>query len=205
MFIAGLSVYRKITKRRSENLAKVTIPLLPTTGLIFDFGCGNGYLAESILKTSLNITIIGVDVIKDENLDESILENPRFKFQIITPDAVLPFPDNNFNVVIACASMHHTNSPEFYLKELNRITKTDGHIILIEEMYLNLFDKLCISAHDFILNKIKKGVPIPLEFRSLNHYIDEFTKNNLEIIFKGSIRPVFPYVHHYVYKLKKRN
>ena len=194
-----------MTKSRSENLTNVLLPLLPDKGIILDFGCGNGYMAETILNKISAIEITGVDVIKDQNLDESILKNPRFTFQIIVPDKPLPYNNETFDVVVACASMHHTNSPEFYLKELKRITKTNGHIILIEEMYLNIFDKIWISAQDWFFNKMKKGVPVPLQFRSLKNYTKEFQNNALEVVFKGSVRPIFPYMHHYVFKLKKVN
>jgi hypothetical protein len=56
---------------------------------------------------------------------------------------------------------------------------------------------------DWFFNKMKKGVPVPLQFRSLKNYLKEFQKNALEIVFKGSVRPIFPYMHHYVFKLKK--
>jgi ubiquinone/menaquinone biosynthesis C-methylase UbiE len=192
-----------MTKSRSENLTNVLLPLLPDKGIILDFGCGNGYMAETILNKISAIEITGVDVIKDQNLDESILKNPRFTFQIIIPDKPLPYNNETFDVVFACASMHHTNSPEFYLKELKRITKKNAHIILIEEMYLNFFDRIWISMQDWFFNKMKKGVPVPLQFRSLKNYLKEFQKNALEIVFKGSVRPIFPYMHHYVFKLKK--
>src|ERR1039457_2231581 len=89
MFVANLSLYRKMTKSRSENLTNVLLPLLPDKGIILDFGCGNGYMAETILNKISALEITGVDVIKDQNLDESILKNPRFTFQIIIPDKPL--------------------------------------------------------------------------------------------------------------------
>ncbi len=203
MFLANLSLYRKMTQQRSRNLANKIKSLLPDSGKILDFGCGNGFLAETLLTQMKNIEIIGIDVIKDQNLDEHILKNPHFDFQIIIPDAPLPFVDDTFDAVIACAAMHHTNSPEYYLKELKRITKHNGHVILIEEMYHNFPDKIWISMQDWLLNKMKEGVPVPLQFRSYKHYQKEFRTNGLSIEYEGSIRPVFPYMHHYVFKLKK--
>ncbi len=203
MFIANLSLYRKMTQQRSKNLAKSVFALLPKYGKILDFGCGNGYLAETILGKSKDIEITGIDVIKDQNLDERILNNERFVFQIIIPDTPLPFPDGTFDAVLACASMHHTNDPEFYLAELKRITKKDGYVVLVEEMYLNFLDKIYISAQDYMFNKLKKGVPVPLQFRSLKQYARTFKDLNLEVVFKSSVRPVFPYMHHYIFRLRK--
>ena len=203
MFVANLSVYRKMTKRRSENLAGAVFALLPKGGRVLDFGCGNGYLAEAVLERSPGVEFVGVDVIRDQNLDDRILQNGRFSFQIIVPDARLPFADGAFDAVIACASMHHTNSPEFYLAELRRVTKVGGHVVLVEEMYLNFLDKVYISAQDWVFNKLKKGVPVPLQFRSLKAYTRLFGELGLEVVYKGSVRPVFPYMHHYIFRLRK--
>lgn len=201
MFIATLSFYRKMTKQRSKNIATSILSLIPDNIKVLDFGCGNGYMAEFILTQKQGLEITGIDIIKDQNLDKSILGNSRFKFKINTPDQPLPFSDNTFDMVYASASMHHTKSPEFYLKEFKRVVKKEGSIILIEEMYLNLFDKICISTQDWLFNKMKKRVPVPLQFRSLKHYLQEFKNNGLEVGYQSSVRPIFPYVHHYIFKL----
>jgi ubiquinone/menaquinone biosynthesis C-methylase UbiE len=203
MFIASLPFYRKLTKQRSEKLANALLPMLTNKGKILDFGCGNGYLAETLLNGISGIEVIGVDVIKDQNLDERILKNTRFSFQIINANEPLPYLAESFDISIACASMHHTKNPEWYLTELKRITKKNGHIILVEEMYLNALDKIYISAQDWFFNKMKKGVPVPLQFRSLKNYMEEFKKNNLEIVSNGAVRPGFPFMHHYIFKLRK--
>jgi ubiquinone/menaquinone biosynthesis C-methylase UbiE len=167
-----------------------------------DFGCGNMFTAIELLKIKPNMHITGLDVIRDQNLTDEILADKHIDFKI-TNTKELPFADNSFDVVLALATMHHTPDPEYYLSELKRVIKPTGAIILVEEMYLNQLDRVYISAQDWILNKMKKGVPVPLNFRSNDQYKDSFKKLSLHIDFEGSIRPVPTMMHHYVYKLTK--
>jgi len=70
-------------------------------------------------------------------------------------------------------------------------------------MYINYFDKIFISSQDWILNKMKAGVPVPLNFRSNKHYLAEFQKQGLKIEFEDGIRAAVTGMHVYVYKLTK--
>ena len=199
MFIASLPVYKKLSGQRSINIARYIAPLLPEHGHILDFGCGNGYTAFELLRLKTTLRITGVDVVIDQNLIPEGRE--RFAF-IENKEKSLPFADNSFDACVAVSVMHHTFSPEYYLHELIRCTKKGGHIILVEEMYLNVFDRIVISAQDWFFNKMKKGIPVPLHFRSNQHYLNLFAEQKLNITFAGSIRPCPPYIHHYVYRLE---
>lgn len=115
----------------------------------------------------------------------------------------IPFEDDSFDISFALAVLHHTEDPEYYLSELKRVTKPTGSIILIEEMYINPLDKIWISSQDWLLNKLKTGVPVPLNFRSHKHYLNEFKKQGLNIAFEDGIRAFLTGMHVYVYKLTK--
>lgn len=204
MFIANLPVYKKLTRQRSTNFAKYFAKLIPDNTTILDFGCGNMFTSQELLKIKPDLHITGIDVIKDQNLDDTILEDKRIAFKLLETRE-LPFPDNHFDVSIALTVMHHTDNPEYYLSELKRVTKPNGFILLVEEMYTNYLDKIYISSHDWILNKLKEGVPVPLNFRSNKHYLEEFKKQELEIMLEDGIRAFLTGVYIYVYQLRKRN
>lgn len=180
-------------------IAQKLLPYIADGSHILDFGSGNMWLSEELLKKNESITISAIDVIEDQNFDKSLLGKRLSFLKYDTKE--IPFPDNHFDIAIASSVMHHTPDPEYYLTELKRVVKPGGHILLVEEMYHNLFDKFIISAQDLLLNKLKKGVPVPLHFRPYKHYLNEFRKNNLKIEEESYIRPSFPYVHHYVFKL----
>ncbi|HYG14689.1 MAG TPA: class I SAM-dependent methyltransferase [Bacteroidia bacterium] len=203
MFIADLGFYKKLSFNRSKRLAERLAPLIvPANAHILDFGAGNMYLAKVLLELLPQVSITAIDVIEDQNLDKELLKNPRVKFQVCEPGA-LPFAEGSFDIVIASAVMHHTPDPDFYLQELKRVLKPGGSILLVEEMYHNLPDKLYIMAEDWTLNKLKKGVPVPLNFYSYKRYNQLFKKLNLKIDYEGFIRPGFPWKHHYVFRLTK--
>jgi SAM-dependent methyltransferase len=202
MFIADLALYKKLTLQRSIKFAKCLAGLMPDEGKVLDFGCGNMYTSRELSKLKPGLHITGIDVIRDQNFDESLLSTGKLDFCLLTTRE-LPFPDNTFEVSFALAVMHHTDNPEYYLSELKRVTKPSGCIILIEEMYINWLDKIYISAQDWILNKMKAGVPVPLNFRSKKHYLKEFERQGLTILHEGGIRAFLTNMHAYVFKLKK--
>jgi ubiquinone/menaquinone biosynthesis C-methylase UbiE len=202
MFIANLPLYKKLTRQRSINFAKYLAKLIPDGSYVLDFGAGNMYTSQEILKIKPDLKIMGLDVIKDQNLDDNFFKDPRLAFTLLETKP-LPFPDNTFDISFALAVLHHTDNPEFYLSELKRVTKPTGSIILIEEMYINQVDRIWISGQDWILNKLKNDVPVPLNFRSHKHYLAEFKKQGLKIELEDGIRAFLTGMHVYVYQLKK--
>jgi ubiquinone/menaquinone biosynthesis C-methylase UbiE len=202
MFLANLPVYKKLTRQRSITFATLLAKLIPDGSNILDFGCGNMFTAIELLNHRPNLKVTGLDVIRDQNLTDETLADKRLEFKI-TDTTEIPYPDNTFDGAIALATLHHTPNPEYYLSELKRVVKVGGFVILIEEMAINLLDKLYISTEDWLLNKMKEGVPVPLNFRYHSHYLKEFKKLGFEIEYEGSVRPFPTMMHHYVYKLKK--
>lgn len=58
---------------------------------------------------------------------------------------VIPFEDNNFDVVIANHVLHHTPDPAKLLRELIRVTRK--RVIIVEEAWTNKLQKLSIVAN----------------------------------------------------------
>lgn len=202
MFLADLPVYKKLTRQRSITFAQYLAPQIPDGSHLLDFGCGNMYTAIELLHHLPKLKVTGVDIIRDQNLSDEILKDPRLEF-IKSETEVLPFPDNHFDGTLALATLHHTPDPEYFLGELKRVIKPGGFILLVEEMAINLLDKLYISTEDWLLNKMKEGVPVPLNFRYHRQYLKTFEDMGLKIAVAGSVRPFPTMMHHYVYKLVK--
>lgn len=205
MFIANLKLYKKLSRYRSFTLARHLQRLIPEGKdpvQVLDFGCGNMYTALELLKVRPQLHITGLDVVRDQNLTDETLAHPQLDF--VQYDAQeIPFPSDQFDYVLALNTMHHTPDPEYYLSELKRVIKPDGAILMIEEMYHNRLDKAIISGHDWVLNKMKKDIPVPLNFRSNRQYLKEFNRQELKVVHVGGMR-TFPFgIYVYTYKLVK--
>ncbi len=203
MFLANLPIYKKLTRQRSITFAQYLAPLIPDGFHLLDFGCGNMYTAIQLLEHRPNLKITGLDIIRDQNLTDEILKDPRLDFRLSSTKEI-PAESNSFDGALALATLHHTPDPEYFLSELVRVVRKDGFVILVEEMAINFLDKLYISTEDWLLNKMKEGVPVPLNFRYHSYYLKVFEEQGLSIEFKGSVRPFPTMMHHYVYKLQKK-
>ncbi|MCS6981024.1 MAG: class I SAM-dependent methyltransferase [Flavobacteriales bacterium] len=192
-------LYRILTRRRSYRIARAVAPFVPAQAYLLDFGCGNGYTAEYLI-TLTGCRIKGVDLIRDVNLDERRASLLGF---IQYPGGPLPFEAGSFDGVLASAVMHHTSDPLFYLDEFIRVLKPGGRILMVEEMYKTQVGKFLLMVHDYLLNKLKKGVPVPLNFYSLSKYLHSFGERKLQIEHHSGLRPAFPYVRHELFVLRK--
>lgn len=112
------SVYDEIIKR--------VIKEQPRT--LLDLGCGNGNILQVLLdKTSIKLS--GLDL-SDKMIDvaqKRLGNNVELK---VGDSEQLPWPENSFDMVICSMSFHHYTQPEKVLKEISRVLKKDGIIIL---------------------------------------------------------------------------
>lgn len=99
---------------------------------LLDLGCRNGNLLIQFVRSGLALT--GVD------LSEAMIEQARQRLdgyaELIVADAGhLPFPAGAFDVLVCNASFHHYPDPEAALKEMHRVLRPGG-TLLIGECYM---------------------------------------------------------------------
>ncbi len=89
---------------------------------VLDAGCGSGYTAETLIENGFEVTAIDINVkqITERKSERKILSNVR----IVKGDLEkkLPFKDNEFDAIICCGVLHHTD-PKKSLPELKRVAK----------------------------------------------------------------------------------
>lgn len=96
---------------------------------ILDLGCGTGILLEDL--DQLSAKIFGIDISVDmlKQVDCKL----RSSRQISVADGLsLPFHDGQFDAVFCRGALHHIPSLEGALKEIHRVLKSGGKIILSE-------------------------------------------------------------------------
>lgn len=122
------------TKSKVTTLNKV-LKLIPDRGKVLDVGCFNGFFMEKIKLDSPNLEVQGVDAssvavktcqVKGLNVIECDVEN------------VLPFPDDYFDTVVAVELIEHLADTDSFLKEVKRVLKKDGYLILATPNFFSL-------------------------------------------------------------------
>jgi SAM-dependent methyltransferase len=89
-------------------------PLNPTDDVL-DLGCGSGEIAAH-LSSDCRMGCADAEDQRTHGLD----------LPFHTADAVLPFPDASFDVVLSNHVIEHTQDPAAHLREIRRILKPEG-------------------------------------------------------------------------------
>ncbi len=114
------------------------IPLIEPTDKVIDIGCGSGVFLPII--SPLCGEMIGIDV-SSAFVEESLATVKRFGLKntsIITARSEeLPFPNNEFDVVLLVDVIHHVYYLSETISEMKRISKSGGRIIIYEPNILN--------------------------------------------------------------------
>ncbi|NQY75182.1 MAG: class I SAM-dependent methyltransferase [Candidatus Margulisbacteria bacterium] len=107
------------------------LKMLPKgNGRLLDVGCDQGVFSGAYLSHHKASSVIGLDVEK-ELIDAA---NQNYGSHTLTyqwyDGNIFPFEDNAFDVVSATETLEHVGDEALFLKELNRVTKPNGTILL---------------------------------------------------------------------------
>jgi len=154
---------------------------------LLDVGCGDGSDAE-IFINEFGLDVHGVDVYEDKNIRNII--NLKFKKGGIYD---IPFENNSFDYVFLHDVLHHIderhqnyNNHIKGLKELRRVCKEDGYIIILEA---NRYNPL------FYPHMVLMG--------GHNHFTQRYFKRIINDIFGDRVDFKFFEAHSYPRKLLK--
>lgn len=151
------------------------------TNSILDLGCGNGHVLNS-LSEKLNIkNCYGIDTvnyIKDITFNYLQYDNNK-----------IPLNNKSIDVAISLMVLHHTKNPVHYIKELHRVLKTGGSLIIRETDAYNL-DLLHFNLlMEFIFYEIIFNIPVQItrnyfsrNYFSRNEWKSLFLNNGFKLI-----------------------
>lgn len=126
---------RAIPLRHAETLIEKAD--LPTSGALLDAGGGTGRVAEALRG------LASVVVVVDNSLN--MLQQGRLKDGLClvnSPTERLPFPSESFERVIMIDALHHVNDQAETAKELWRVLKPGGQLVIEEPDIRTLLVKL---------------------------------------------------------------
>ena len=130
-------VFANIINRETNiKLCSVVDGEISSTDDVLECACGTGLLTKAIGEkcNSLIATDYSIKMLK-------IAERKLKKYQNIKFDCVdimkLPYPNNNFDIVVAGNVIHLLNDPIKAIQELDRVCKLNGKIIIPTYMNKN--------------------------------------------------------------------
>lgn len=148
-----------------------------------DAGCGTGWFSKAASARGAQVTAM--------DLGEGLLSKVREKTDVTTVVGSLmdiPFPENSFDIVMSSEVIEHTPDPKEAIKELCRVLKPGGKLILTTPNKLWFFsvwlaNKLALRPYQGLENWI-----------SWKTLIQEIEKSNCQIEERVGIH-LFPFVH----------
>ncbi|MBX7242992.1 MAG: class I SAM-dependent methyltransferase [Bacteroidia bacterium] len=126
-------------KKWTEEKVQRILRFLDSGTTILDLGCGSGNITRALREKGWNVTPADV-------ADVSFHEDVR---PVVYDGENLPFPDNHFHTALLLTVLHHTHNPETVLKEAVRVS---SQVILIEDIYENIFQQYLTYFTDTIVN-----------------------------------------------------
>lgn len=99
--------------------------LVPYEKKVLDIGCGKGFLLPFLLRKRCEV--FGIDVFAPENVAKGFSAYQQLDLQEKTH---IPYPDENFDVVILADFIEHIRNPRAILSEVKRVLKSDGSVII---------------------------------------------------------------------------
>jgi len=135
---------------------------------VLDVGCGSAWVAKNYLKKNINVYSLDISVL---NPVKALKKYPADNHFGITADSYnLPFLDNSFDCIIASEIIEHVINPEGFVKELMRVVKPKGELIITTPYKEIIRYALCVHCN--------KRTPV-------NAHINSFDENTLTDLFKG--------------------
>jgi ubiquinone/menaquinone biosynthesis C-methylase UbiE len=111
--------------------------------VVLDIGCGTGEFEKLLLDKHPNQQIVGVDI------SQKMLEIAQQKCEacpnaifLVTSALVLPFSDHSFDVIVSASTFHYFDEPEAALKEMRRVLRPDGTLVIMDWCKDYLFCRL---------------------------------------------------------------
>lgn len=143
---------------------------------ILDVGCGNGWVAKEFLPKGKQVYSLDVSI-TNPAMVKKIYPNEKH-FGITADSFHLPFNDNSFDCVIASEIIEHVVEPKDFIKELFRVVKSGGSLILTTPYKEKLIYYLCIHCN---------------QKTPANAHIHSFDEMKLESLYSGNDLENFEY------------
>ncbi len=141
-------------------------------GNCLDVGCASGYMISEIAKSYPNVKYFGIDIY-DKAIQYARITYPYIKFKVASAEN-LPFEKNFFDLILFYETIEHVEDPKKCLREIKRVLKKDGILILTMDSG-NLLFRIVWFLWENTKGNIWKGA-----------HLHPFHHSELETLIKGS-------------------
>lgn len=125
---------------------KTWVQISPTASLL-DIACGTGEFERLLLVEHPTQQIVGVDI------SEKMLAIARQKCQVypnvsfqVASASALPLANNSFDIIVSANAFHYFDDPDLALREMKRVLKPEGTIVILDWCRDYLLCKICDLA-----------------------------------------------------------
>ena len=174
------------------SISKYAAKFLKEGDKVLDIGSGTGFVAEQIQKDH-KVFIEGVDI------HSSNLASIPYK---VFDGKKLPYSNKYFDKILLVYVLHHCRDPKNLLREAKRVCKESGKIIIFEDTYKNIFEKLLTRIHGLFFNKLF-CINNNASFSTKKEWIKKFMELELNLVYSSYINKQISYpVSHIMFVLK---
>ena len=168
---------------------------------ILDIGCGIGRWSFEFAKRGAVVTGIDFSEKMIKTAKELAIQKGVHNISFQVMNAMdLNFPDNFFDLVTSITVLQHiVNEEQFRLavKEIVRVTKLKGNIVILETAIPVLLSKLSFPK---IINKIK-GIE-DTAYRTMEDYSKAFELAGVKMLGWSGVNVAWPFLYAILYLLK---
>ncbi len=169
----------------NREMCRIVVSQIGKTDSVLECACGTGMLSEQIAQKcrKLIATDFSQGMLKQARRKCRKYENVRVRYADIMN---LDFPDNSFDLVIAANVIHLLDKPGQALKELDRVCKPAGKLII--PTYVNNENRGRTAAFARIADKAGADFKRQFTYSNYEDYFIEAGYEDIEIkLVKGRI------------------
>jgi ubiquinone/menaquinone biosynthesis C-methylase UbiE/uncharacterized protein YbaR (Trm112 family) len=117
---------------------------------VLELGAGFCWASREFAKRGCDV--VAVDITDYLKVADLYLKNGLYFERFYADMDKLPFEKDSFDLIFAAATIHHSSDLDKTFKELNRVLKKNGKIILLNECFIGIFEKPQQHTADFGYN-----------------------------------------------------
>lgn len=173
-------VYNIIKKLNEKNKFKKML----------DVGCADGSFSKK-LRDDFGFDTYGIDI--SENSVKLANKN-GVKAKKHNLENRLPYPDNHFDLIISCEVIEHLYDTDFFIKELRRVLKKGGFMILTTPNLASAVNrgKILIGSYPSFVPEHRVGGAGHIRAYTISVLKKQLENHKLKIVIKSSPNVTFP-------------